>query len=58
MTSTTHLTFVDVEGGQKVAVLTMDNPPVRVFSLIFVVVDLLLLLATAAMDEEEGAVSQ
>ena len=26
--STTHLTFVDVANGKKVAVLTMDSPPV------------------------------
>jgi len=30
--STTHLTFVDVPGGQKVAVLTMDSPPVNSLS--------------------------
>jgi len=26
--STTHLTLVDIANGEKVAVLTMDNPPV------------------------------
>lgn len=31
-TSTTHLTFVDVPGNQKVAVLTMDSPPVNSLS--------------------------